>query len=395
MANCRYRFESSMQTEYEYPQGRLQLRRLPYRKNDVLQAWDAADTYLLNYLADEDLPNVEAQLTILNDSFGALTLALHDYSPTAISDSFLSRQATISNAQLNNLDITGVNLLDSLSLPDKSIDYLLIKAPKTLALLEYQLHQLRPLLKPTTKIIVAGMVKALTANVWKCVESLIGPTRTSLAVKKARLIFASLDSQLPIPANPYPRQYRLDPTVKGISSDFLISNHANVFSRDSLDIGTRFLLQHLPTDPAYRYIIDLGCGNGVVGLMLAQQLPSAQIQFVDESFMAVASARDNFMRAFAGQRHAEFIVGDGLTGFAENSADCVVCNPPFHQQHAIGDHIAWQMFQQAHSVLRKGGELRVIGNRHLNYHIHLKKLFGQWEAVAANAKFVIIKTSKR
>jgi 16S rRNA (guanine1207-N2)-methyltransferase len=53
------------------------------------------------------------------------------------------------------------------------------------------------------------------------------------------------------------------------------------------------------------------------------------------------------------------------------------------------------MFQQAFRVLRKGGELRVIGNRHLNYQHALKKLFGFWEPVASNAKFVIIKAIKR
>ncbi|MCQ8103560.1 methyltransferase [Methylomonas sp. SURF-2] len=384
-----------MQTDFEFPQGRLRLRRLPYRKNDLLRAWDAADSYLLEHLAAADAPEPAAHIVIVNDSFGALTLALHRYRPTAISDSFLSRQATLNNAELNRLDLAGLMLLDSLSLPDRPIDYLLIKAPKTLGLLEYQLHMLRPLLTPATKIIVAGMVKALSANVWKCLEALIGPTRTSLAVKKARLIFADLDRRLRIPANPYPRQYRLDVDVNGVNYDFPLDNHANVFSRDSLDIGTRFLLQHLPDNPAHRDFIDLGCGNGVVGLMIAQRLPEARIRFVDESYMAVASAKDNFMRAFAGQRQAEFLVGDGLTGFAENSADCIVCNPPFHQQHAVGDHIAWQMFDQARRVLRGGGELRVIGNRHLNYHSHLKKLFGHWEAVAANAKFTIIKTSKR
>ncbi|MCK9606255.1 MAG: methyltransferase [Methylomonas sp.] len=378
-----------MQTEFECPQGKLQLRRLPYQKNDVLQAWDAADSYLLNYLANEDVPVGGSRIAILNDGFGALTLALHHYRPTAISDSFLSQQATVNNARLNELDTAHINFLDSLSLPEKPIDYLLIKAPKTLALLEYQLHSLRPLLKDTSKIIVAGMVKALTANVWKTLERLIGPTRTSLAIKKARLIFASLDAQLQMPPNPYPVRYRLENT------DLLIANHANVFSRDSLDIGTRLLLQHLPDGPAQRDIVDLGCGNGVVGLMIAKQLPNARIQFVDESFMAIASAKDNFMRAFAGQRQAEFIVGDGLNGFPENSADCIVCNPPFHQQHVIGDHIAWQMFKQAHRVLRKGGELRVIGNRHLNYHQHLKKLFGNWESVASNTKFSINKAVKR
>lgn len=378
-----------MQTEFESPQGSLQLKRLPYRKNDVLQAWDAADSYLLNHLANEDVPAAGSRLTILNDSFGALALALHRYRPTAISDSFLSRQATIDNARLNGLEIAHVTLLDSLSLPDRPIDYLLIKVPKTLALLEYQLHSLRPLLKDTGRVIVAGMVKTLTANVWKSLEALIGPTRTSLAVKKARLIFASLDPRLQLPPNPYPVHYRLENT------DLLISNHANVFSRESLDIGTRLLLQHLPDNPAQRDIIDLGCGNGIVGLLIAQQLPDARLQFVDESFMAIASAKDNFRRAFAGQRQAEFIVGDCLSGFPENSVDCIVCNPPFHQQHVIGDQIARQMFQQAHQVLRKGGELRVIGNRHLNYHEHLKKLFGNWHAVAGNAKFAIIKAHKR
>lgn len=378
-----------MHTEFEYPQGTLQLRRLPYRKNDVLQAWDAADSYMLDYLASDDVPTAGSRLVILNDSFGALALALHCYSPTAISDSFLSRKATIDNARLNDLDIKQISLLDSLSVPDKPIDYLLIKAPKTLALLEYQLHRLRPLLGESSKIIVAGMVKTLTSSVWKILERLVGPTRTSLAVKKARLIFADFDPRLPIPANPYPVRYRLENT------ELQISNHANVFSRNSLDIGTRLLLQHLPDNPARRDIIDLGCGNGVVGLTIARQLPDARLRFVDESYMAIASAKDNFMRAFAGQRQAEFVVGDCLEGIADSSADCIVCNPPFHQQHAIGDHIAWRMFQQAHQVLRQGGELRVIGNRHLHYHLHLKKLFGNWEAVAGDAKFTIVKAYKR
>jgi 16S rRNA (guanine1207-N2)-methyltransferase len=378
-----------MHTQLETPQARLTLQRLPYRKNDALQAWDAADSYFLNYLAIEDIPPVGSQITIVNDSFGALALGLQAYQPAVISDSYLSQQATRINAQLNNINPANIALLVSLAVPDKPIDYLLIKAPKTLALLEYQLLTLRPLLKEDSKIIVAGMVKALSANVWKLLERLIGPTQTSLAVKKARLIFAKLDSNLMLPSNPYPVQYKLENT------EFWISNHANVFSRDSLDIGTRLLLQHLPDDASYRHIIDLGCGNGVVGLMVAGQLKDAQLYFVDESFMAVASAKQNFQNAFGEQRQAEFRVGDCLQGFAEQMADCIVCNPPFHQQHAIGDHIAWQMFQQAHRVLRKRGELRVIGNRHLNYHQHLKKLFGNWEAVASNAKFVIVKAYKR
>ena len=373
---------------FSSPYGSFGLHRLPLRKQEQLQAWDAADDYLLRHLAERESPALGSHIVICNDSFGALAVALHRHMPTVVSDSFLSQQATRENLLANSIPETSVTLLDSLTPPKPGIDYLLIKIPKTLALLEYQLHMLRPLLQPHAKVIAAGMAKNMPPTAWKILGRLIGTTTPSLAVKKARLIFAEPDHGLILPANPYPVRYRLE------NSDWLITNHANVFSRDSLDIGTRFLLQHLPENPDYRDIIDLGCGNGVVGMMLALRFPQARVSFIDESFMAVASARENFHAAFGEQGQAQFITGDGLNGVAENSADCVVCNPPFHQQHAIGDHIAWQMFQQSYRVLRPGGELRIIGNRHLNYHLSLKKLFGRWESVAGNQKFVILKAVK-
>ena len=376
-----------METSLEAPQGRFRLQRLPLRNHEVLQAWDAADTYLLKQLAAQPLAENPA-IVILNDSFGALSVALHQYSPFAISDSYLSQQATRHNLTLNALPENAINLLSSLAMPQRNIDYLLIKAPKTLALLEYQLLNLRPLLTSHSKIIVAGMVKNLPASVWKLLEHLIGPTTTSLAEKKARLIFAELDPAIVVPENPYPVSYLLE------NSPYRIYNHANVFSRDSLDIGSRFLLQHLPDKPEYRDIIDLGCGNGVIGLMLAAQLPQAQLSFVDESYMALASARQNFNEALPG-RSANFVLDDCLSSFAPATADCIVCNPPFHQQHTIGDHIAWQMFKQAQQVLRPGGELRVIGNRHLNYPISLKKLFGNCQVLVSNTKFVVMRALKR
>lgn len=187
-----------------------------------------------------------------------------------------------------------------------------------------------------------------------------------------------------VPASPYPVYYRLEGT------DYLISNHANVFSRDSLDMGTRFFLQHLPARQGDCDIIDLGCGNGLLGLMAAERNPAATVHFVDESYMVVASARENFYRVFGQERNATFRVGDGLTDFESASADLILCNPPFHQQNTVGDQIAISLFKQSRKVLRKGGELRIIGNRHLNYHVNLNRLFGTHSVVASNSKFVIV-----
>ncbi|MEI7795568.1 MAG: methyltransferase, partial [Methylococcaceae bacterium] len=350
---------------------------------EPLRAWDAADEYILEHVANLNL-SPTTKILLMNDSFGALAVALHSFHPVALSDSYLSQQATRLNLADNNLPDEVVTLLNSLESLPNAVDLVVIKVPKTLALLEFQLLQLRSIISEKTQIIVAGMVKILTPSVWNLVARIIGETQTSLAQKKARLIFATFNPNLPTPPNPYPIRYVLENT------DFLIANHANVFSREKLDIGTRFFLEHLPKSEHFRDIVDLGCGNGIVGLMAAKANLTAQIHFVDESFMAIESARENFERAF-NSRLAHFHVSDCLTNFAANSADVILCNPPFHQQHVIGDFIAQTMFKQAKNVLRNGGELWVIGNRHLNYGVSLARLFEKQNVklIAQNSKFMI------
>jgi 16S rRNA (guanine1207-N2)-methyltransferase len=372
-------------TILQVPQGRFELHRLPRRRRELLRAWDAADEYLLRQLAEQAQPAGDARLLVVNDGFGALAVALAAWSPQAWSDSWLSQAATRENLVVNAIDPARVSLVDSLRQPTGPLDLVLIKVPKTLALLEDQLIRLRPLLRRDTRVMVAAMLRGLPRTVWPLLERIVGPTDTAPGWKKAKLISVTPDPALPLPQSPYPVSYRLEGT------DHLISNHANVFSRDGLDIGTRFFLQHLPVRPAVHDIVDLGCGNGVVGLLAAERHPHATLHFVDESFMAVASARDNFRRAFGDGRVAEFRIGDGLRDFAAASVDLVLCNPPFHQQQAVDDQIAKSMFRQSRRALRAGGELWVIGNRHLGYHVALKRLFGNCELVASNAKFVILR----
>lgn len=377
-----------METLLNVPQGQFELQRLPQRKNEALRAWDAADEYLLNHIAESNLLRDSSRVLILNDGFGALTVALNDFSPVAISDSWLSQQSTRLNFTENKLSLEKIELRNSLDWPAESVDVVLIKVPKTLALLDDQLLRLQPLLKPKTTVVAAGMVKAMPASVWKLIERYLGETKPSLAKKKARLIFIALEIKHEKLAHPYPVYYQLEDT------NYLIANHANVFSRDSLDIGTRFLLEHLPKNTEPKDIVDLGCGNGIVGLLLARDNPLAHLHFVDESYMAVASAKENFNHAFAETKQADFYITDGLTNFKADSMGLIVCNPPFHQQSTVGNQIALTMFQQSRRVLKKGGELRVIGNRHLGYHIDLKRLFGRCDVIASNKKFVIWKVKK-
>jgi 16S rRNA (guanine1207-N2)-methyltransferase len=388
---------------FEAPQGQFQLERSTSQQHSRqptkghesnLQAWDAADSYLLHWLNEQglDKPGLAKPHTlVLNDNFGALTTAIHSWQPSHQTDSYLAQQACRQNLLRNQLNPESVTWLNSLETPATQPGLVLLKIPKTLALLEDQLYRLRPLLSPDCLFAAGVMVKYLSPNVFRLFEKIIGPVTTSLAQKKSRLLFCKPDAALlnTEQQSPYPTQYQLE------DSDFVISNHANVFSRASLDIGTRLMLKHLPEDVGRCNIIDLGCGNGLLGLLAAANNPEARLQFYDESYMAIASAEANFRHNLGADRQAQFQANDCLAGVADQSADWVLNNPPFHQQQTIGDHIAWQMFKDSHRVLKTGGCLQVIGNRHLNYHVKLKRLFGNCHTVASDRKFVVLKAVKR
>jgi 16S rRNA (guanine1207-N2)-methyltransferase len=230
------------------------------------------------------------------------------------------------------------------------------------------------------------MIKHLPRAAGDLLEKYIGPVQASLAVKKARLLVATPETKA-APHSPYPTRYRLDkPALE-------LVNHANEFCRDGLDIGTRACHQHLPRHLGRVRVADLGCGNGVLGIAYALGSPQAELTLVDESYMAVQSAQENW-RAALGDRPVTIRAGDGLAEQPADSLDMVLCNPPFHQQQVVGDFLAWRMFQQARAALVTGGELWIVGNRHLGYHAKLGRLFRGVEQVAANPKFVVLKARK-
>ncbi|MFD5074996.1 methyltransferase [Streptomyces sp. NPDC058371] len=373
------------------PWGEYTLARFPEDTRDRLRAWDASDAYLLRHLAAGDTP-LNGTVVVVGDRWGSLVTALSAHRPVGITDSFLAREATRANLRRNGVDASTLRLLTTQDPPPDRIDVLLVRVPKSLALLEDQLHRLAPAVHEGTLVVGTGMVKEIHTSTLKLFERILGPTRTSLAEQKARLIFCSPDPRHSRGTNPWPHRYELPDDIGPLSGRTVV-NHAGVFCADRLDIGTRFLLRHLPDSRDAERIVDLGCGNGVVGTAAALTAPEAEVLFVDESYQAVASAEETYRANAKGT--ARFLVGDGLSGVPESSVDVVLNNPPFHSHQATTDATAWRMFEGARRALRPGGELWVIGNRHLGYHLKLRRLFGNSELVASDAKFVILRAVRK
>lgn len=355
------------------------LKRYPILKRDPLQAWDTADDLILSHLSTLDLEG--KRIAILDDHFGALSCALEGFDVTTYTDSYVSAKAMGLNSQDR---IKPINHLDDLS---GKYDYAIIRVPKNMSFFEDILAHLSGHLHAESKVICGYMVKHQANTSFDLLKKYIGETSTSLAQKKARLIFAGFERTETL--SPYP----LALSIPGFNPAF--TNHSNLFSREKLDVGTRFLLDHLPRGN-FKTILDLGCANGIVGIGAKKHLRSAKLIFTDDSEMAIQSAKANFNAFFpeATADSAQYHWTNCYETGESDSVDLVICNPPFHQGNTQGDYIARQMFANAQRVLVTGGTLRVIGNTHLQYQVILHKIFGNSDVVATNKKFMIVDAVK-
>jgi 23S rRNA (guanine1835-N2)-methyltransferase len=384
----------------------LELRRYPFRSDDLLQAWDSADELLLQHLstsgasggqlAEGDHDKVAVmpdraqmwmdlrgqRILIANDSFGALTCALANCGAeiTSYTDSFVAAKATRLNlARVKNIPAS-LKLISDLAELSGVYDLVLSRVPKNMSFFEDLLCRESEHLGSHSRVVCTAMVKHLPKTAFDLLNQLIGTTTTSFEKKKARLIFANFE-KLPT-RTPFPLQVN----IEKFSEPF--THHSNLFSREKLDIGTRFFLEHLPVGN-FQTILDLGCANGIVGIAVQKMNPQAKIIFTDESKMAIQSAQMNADRFSPSANHT-FVWTNGYENQPKESVDLVLCNPPFHQQNIVGDFIAHQMFVDARNVLRAGGQLRVIGNVHLPYPGLLKKIFGNSKVIATNDKFMVV-----
>jgi 16S rRNA (guanine1207-N2)-methyltransferase len=350
---------------------------------EPLRAWDAADELALAHLAEVGAAG--ERWLVVDDAHGALATALAAHRPVSWTDSVVTMAATRANLERNGLDPSAVEVVPSTSDAVGPVDVVVVKVPRTVAVLEDELHRLRPLLHAGSVVVGAGMTKAVHRSTIAAFEQAIGPTPTSRARKKARLLLASVDPALEPGPGPGPLRWA---TPDGLE----VTGLPGVFSASSLDPGTRLLLDHVPATEPGATVVDLGCGTGVVGATVAHRHPDVSLVCCDESFRAVASARQT---VGAVASNATFHATDALDGVADASADVILCNPPFHTGGARTTSVAYRMFADSARVLRPGGTITIVANRHLGHHVALRRWFDDVGVVGSDPRFVVLRGRRR
>ncbi|MDO6440767.1 methyltransferase [Marinobacter sp. 2_MG-2023] len=372
----------------DFPCGSLLLSR-PGTDDPSLRAWNAADELLLKEACTRLEVSPDIRVLIVDDQFGALTLALSRYAPDVVADGAQLSGALTENAEQNPGYSAPEYIHSWLQPPDKSYDLILLKIPRETDYLEWLLRWANGAIKPDGTILAAGMIKHLPDRSVDVFAKTVEVQSVSRAVKKARMMTCGCGEAT---LNGWPGIWKgYDLAGKLHGKELRVAAMPAVFAREKLDIGTRLMLPHLKSALEHCHagaqVLDLACGNGVLGLSALAMRPDLEVTFSDVSSQAVLSARSNTEAAFPDVRGA-FLHADGIAK-GKGPFERILLNPPFHEGGVVADHIALRLFEQASQNLSATGRLIMVGNRHLGYHRSLRRFFPQVRQLDADPRFVV------
>ena len=158
-----------------------------------------------------------------------------------------------------------------------------------------------------------------------------------------------------------------------------------VFSADAPDPGSALLCQHLPQG-LHGQGIDLGAGWGYLSAEILRAQPDiTALHLVEAEHAALECARINLP-----DPRARFHWADATTFHHSEPVDFVVSNPPFHTGRAAVPELGMAFVMQAGALLRPGGKLWLVANRHLPYERTLQAVFSDVEQVADQGGYKVI-----
>lgn len=177
---------------------------------------------------------------------------------------------------------------------------------------------------------------------------------------------------------------------------FSFETKPGVFAQYGLDKGSKLLLDVIchcerPTEGsgAWQSVLDLGCGCGFIGIMIAGLIPESKVLCVDSDIRAINLTKENVKRN--GLRNVETQISDVTSDIPRNlKFDLVVSNPPTHQ----GREVLVQFIKEAHSILNKNGAVYFVVNRMSSVLHRLEEIFGNSEKIIKREGYIVFKAIK-
>lgn len=182
--------------------------------------------------------------------------------------------------------------------------------------------------------------------------------------------------------NPKLQENRREISFRFLGIEYSVLSDDGVFSKSHLDPGTEILLKACMNEPIHGKVCDLGCGIGMIGIVLSNHF-DVVMHGVDVNPRAVSLANENYKRCNV---NGSNIVSDGISG----TYDFIVSNPPIR----VGKAILYRLFEEAHTSLHVGGAFYfVIRKSHgaKSAQAFCLELFGNCEMISRDRGYHIYK----
>ncbi|GGE40938.1 methyltransferase [Agaricicola taiwanensis] len=168
--------------------------------------------------------------------------------------------------------------------------------------------------------------------------------------------------------------------------DIGLWSQPGIFSWDRLDPGSVQLVERLP--PLSGRGADFGCGTGYLAHGVLASPAVSNLQLIDIDRRAIEAARRNVDDPRVSLQWAD------VRKVTLPTLDFIVMNPPFHDGGIEDKALGKAFIEKAASILRRGGRLWLVANKHLPYEALLAQLFARFELQSEAQGFKVYEAVK-
>ena len=187
---------------------------------------------------------------------------------------------------------------------------------------------------------------------------------------------------------------RIKYTIQNKKFEFITDN--GVFSKSKVDFGTdlmlnEFLKKNRGLEVEKIKILDIGCGYGVVSVILKSFYPEISITLSDVNERALELSEENLKKYGINDYH---IIKSSAFEKITEKFDVILSNPPIR----AGKDIIFKIYSEAYEHLNENGEFYcVIQTKHgaKSTQKKLEEVFGNCETLEINAGYRIFRSVKK
>ncbi len=173
--------------------------------------------------------------------------------------------------------------------------------------------------------------------------------------------------------------------VKILNNEYSFYTDNGVFSKSQIDFGTRTLIESLPLDVLRGNVLDVGCGYGVIDIILSK-VTSANYEGIDVNKRALHLAE---MNAKLNNCSNVTFYESNVYANVNKKYNFIITNPPIR----AGKQIVYDIIMNARNYLEKDGVLYIVMRKEQGAKSAIRDLaeYYQVDVICRNKGFFVIK----